>query len=688
VLEEKLEWHHVVIRSYDEGNDEVKILGVNLIGVGQEEIQTQISHLNKMVSSPDEGLSGWVIKHKESARISNLSKDKRYVRSYKDINSGLYAPMMVGDKVTGSIAVESKRENAFSVEDERLLNTLANQAAISLENAKLYLDIQYQLEQRAQAEEDLRKLNKELEERVALRTAEIELAHHRIELATSIAGLGIWESLENKDTQFWDKNMYEIYGVSPEEYNPSFANWLKFIPEEYRKEIEEKRPSQFQHDINHEIEEEYHIIQADGSLRQISTRAILLYDEKEKCKKIVGVDMDITKIKESEEFLRHANIELERALRIKDEFLANMSHELRTPLNAILGLSESLLEKTAGPVNDKQEKYLKTVNESGRHLLSLINDILDLAKVESGEVDLDMEKVNIQQVCDASIRMLKQQAQKKNQKLSCEIDKKLNIIWADERRLKQMLVNLLSNAVKFTPIGSNLGIKVQTNTPHNKIFIKVWDEGIGISEEDQKRLFTPFVQIDTGLSRKNVGTGLGLALVKQIAHLHKGNIKLESVVNQGSTFTITLPMQATLRTGPLPSLPKIIEEKPQTAPKKGYHILLVDDTEATLMMLTDYFKKKNFQVSIAKNGLEGITKAAEHHPDLILMDVMMPLMDGLEATRKIKSNPALKKTPIIGMTALAMPKDRENCLEAGMDDYMSKPLIFDELLSLIQEYLS
>lgn len=687
VLEKKLKWHHVAIRLYHSKSDQVELLGFNMIGIKKTENQEQIAHLNKMISSSKQGLSGWVIKHKKSLCISDLSKDKRYVASYANIKSGLYAPMMVGDEAIGSIAVESKKKNAFSTNDKRLLFTLANQAAISLENAKLYLEIQQELNERLLAEKNLSKLNLELEERVLLRTDEIESARRRLELATSAAGFGIWESMENTDTQFWDKQMYEIYGTSPNKYQPSFSNWLKFLSPEDREKIIKNRTQLFQNEIPYEMKIEYGITRADNSSRQIATHAIMLFDEKEQCKKLVGIDMDITAAKEAEKILHLANTKLAHALRIKDEFLANMSHELRTPLNAIMGLSESLIEETAGPINKKQGKYLKTVNESGHHLLSLINDILDLAKIESGEVLLHIEKVSLQKICEASIRMLKQQSQKKNQKIIYEFDENINNIWADERRLKQIIVNLLSNAIKFTPQGGNLGVKVNAEHKKDIIRIKIWDEGIGIDKKDQAQIFTPFVQIDSGLARKEVGTGLGLALVKQLVDLHNGHIRIESTPTQGSAFTIHLPSKRVKDTDKLPYLAKDNKEKEKQVSGIGKSILLVEDTEALTMMIKDFLEKNKYQVFCAKNGIESISKSKKHQPNLILMDVMMPLMDGFEATKKIKAEPELKKIPIIGLTALAMPEDHQKCLEAGMDDYMSKPVILDELLSIIEKYL-
>jgi CheY-like chemotaxis protein/nitrogen-specific signal transduction histidine kinase len=383
--------------------------------------------------------------------------------------------------------------------------------------------------------------------------------------------------------------------------------------------------------------------------------------------------------------LSRANSNLARALRVKDEFLANMSHELRTPLNAILGLSESLGEQIAGPLNEKQQKYIATIGESGHHLLSLINDILDLAKIDAGQITLDINKVDIHSVCQASLRMIKQLAQKKNQEVSLEIDEGLGLMWADERRLKQMIVNLLGNAVKFTPENGQLGLEVHGDEEANKISFTVWDKGIGIKEEDLARLFQPFVQLDSGLARESTGTGLGLALVAQMARLHGGSITTVSEPEGGSRFTIVLPwepaiaMDAAARmkiTGKFRAIKLDEKNKPI--------ILLVEDTKEVTMMIRDYLELTGYKVVTAQDGVDAIVQAKLVRPDLILMDVQMPRMDGLEATRKLRSEPDFRYTPIIALTALAMPSDREHCLEAGMDEYISKPVNLKALVKIIQ----
>ncbi|MCB0190816.1 MAG: PAS domain S-box protein [Anaerolineae bacterium] len=239
--------------------------------------------------------------------------------------------------------------------------------------------------------------------------------------------------------------------------------------------------------------------------------------------------------------IRDANIQLARAARLKDEFLASMSHELRTPLNAILGMSEALLEQVYGSLTDKQMKSLNIIEESGRHLLLLINEILDLAKIGAGELNLEISLVVVEDICQASLRIIKQTAYKKEIKISYKFDQKIMYFQADHRRVKQILVNLLSNAVKFTDKGGTIGLEVETDVDNALLHFTVWDTGIGIAPDQIDHLFDPFVQLDNRLAREYEGTGLGLSLVHQLVTLHEGKITVDSQPGQGSRFTVTFP---------------------------------------------------------------------------------------------------------------------------------------------------
>ncbi len=256
------------------------------------------------------------------------------------------------------------------------------------------------------------------------------------------------------------------------------------------------------------------------------------------------------RVEERTAALRVANAELAKAARLKDEFLASMSHELRTPLNAILGLSEALQDQIYGALNPKQLKALLGIEESGRHLLDLINDILDLSKIEAGKMELEISPVPVDSVCQASLRIINQIAKGKQLKITSTFDSAVMLVRADGRRLKQILVNLLSNAVKFTPEDGAIGLEVNGDVKQGMVHFAVWDTGIGISQKDMEQLFQPFVQLNGTLSRPYPGTGLGLALVHRMVELHGGSITVQSELGKGSRFTVSLPWQEALAPSP------------------------------------------------------------------------------------------------------------------------------------------
>jgi PAS domain S-box-containing protein len=459
----------------------------------------------------------------------------------------------------------------------------------------------------------------------------------------------------------------------------------------------------------------------DGSYRALERNATPILDAQGELQGYRGTDRDITERRRAEQALSDerallaqrveertaelssANLQLARAARLKDEFLASMSHELRTPLNAVLGMAEVLQEQIHGPLNEKQTRSVRSIEESGRHLLSLINDILDLSKFEAGKMELQVDKVPIQSVCESSIRLVKQVAHQKQIKLTTAIAQGLANLDADERRLKQILVNLLSNAVKFTPDKGAVGLEVDLHPVHPATRFTVWDTGIGIAAEDMPRLFQPFVQLDSKLSRQYAGTGLGLALVKRMVEMHGGSISIHSEPGKGSRFVFhiphELPPSATIRNNTEPP-PRTATVSPRsnnstagsTAAASDARpqplILLAEDNEISIELFCTFLKARGYRVAVARDGFEVLQQTQRECPELVLMDVQMPGLDGLEATRRLRQDPRFKQLPVIAVTASAMPGDREICLDAGVTAYMTKPVNLKSLVDAIETHRS
>ncbi|AMW28057.1 PAS domain S-box protein [Arthrospira platensis] len=412
-------------------------------------------------------------------------------------------------------------------------------------------------------------------------------------------------------------------------------------------------------------------------------------------KLLICVCRDISDRQETEAKLRQTNQELMRATRLKDEFLANMSHELRTPLNAILGMTEGMQEEVFGTVGDRQKQALQTIERSASHLLELINDILDLAKIEAGEMKLDLNYTSIRPLCQSSIAFIKQQAFKKGISINVQIPQALPDLYIDERRLRQVLINLLNNAVKFTPSRGKISLEVKLQPPpidsdKSRVRFAVIDTGIGINEEQLSKLFKPFTQIDSALNRQYEGTGLGLSLVKRIVEMHGGTVNVISKVGSGSQFIFEIPCDDILTGTNTPHLSSntsefltTTEEVAQVSPL----ILIAEDNEANIMSLSSYLGAKGYRLIIAKDGQQAIDLAQSESPNLILMDIQMPGIDGLEAIKRIRQIPTMTEVPIIALTALAMTGDREKCLEAGANDYVAKPVKLKQLNAKIQEIL-
>jgi len=416
---------------------------------------------------------------------------------------------------------------------------------------------------------------------------------------------------------------------------------------------------------------------------------------------------------QAQDRLQRINEDLEQASRLKTEFLASMSHELRTPLNSILGFSDLLLRRQTN-LTDRQVNQVNAIHQSGQHLLDLINDILDLSKIEAGKVELNLQPVDVQNLCRQCLDMIHPRAQVKRLALALEVDYGLCQLTLDERRVRQMVVNLLSNAVKFTPEQGSIKLAchlrygtqlmadlrpdaspVNPSTPY--LCLEVTDTGIGIPEHQHALLFRSFQQVDSSLSRRHDGTGLGLALTKRLAELHGGTVSFWSAEGEGSQFRIWLPLQelragqkqATTQAGSSSEWAALPSQNGTHQP----HILLVEDHAYNQALVADLLTAEGFTIAVIDNGQtmadtihsEGATAAAL--PDLVLMDIHLPDVEGLELIRQLKAHPLWQRVPVVALTAMAMAQDREHCLAAGADDYMSKPIDGRLLIEKIQQWL-
>ena len=378
----------------------------------------------------------------------------------------------------------------------------------------------------------------------------------------------------------------------------------------------------------------------------------------------------------------------EAAVRAKDAFLANMSHEIRTPMNSILGMAQLAFKAEQDP---RQREYLKKIQLSGEHLLGIIDDILDISKIDAGKLSIDVVDFELAMVIETLNNLLAKKAEDKGLKLNFHIDPAVPpYLRGDPRRLCQVLTNLAGNAIKFTDKGE-VNVRIQRlGVDRNEAVLRfeVQDTGVGMSRDEIAQLFQPFQQVDCSTTRKYGGTGLGLVISKQLVEMMEGGtIGVESFPAQGSTFWFTLKMTEGVRAAEPQAPESAKNESGVLAKLKGSRLLLVDDNEFNLEVAVDFLQGASAEVTTSSNGKEAIELIRRQRFDCVLMDVQMPVMDGVEAVQLIRKDPAIRDVRVIALTANASREDRERYLSAGMDDVIIKPFNYQTLFTTIAKWL-
>ncbi|MBS0204354.1 MAG: PAS domain-containing protein [Planctomycetes bacterium] len=451
------------------------------------------------------------------------------------------------------------------------------------------------------------------------------------------------------------------------------------------------------------VDSEEQVVTATGELRVYSTTKVPLHDPQGNVTGLVGIDRDITRRKRAEEELRHARQAADSANRAKSEFLANMSHEIRTPLNAVIGITDLLL---SGDIPPEHREYLDIVRDSGETLMVVINDILDFSKIEAGRLELESSEFNLQELVRNVTRALTLRAHDREIALTCDYDSSAPVwVVGDPIRLRQVLTNLVGNAIKFTP-GGKVSVSVRSVIDFEdraELRFQVRDNGIGIPADKIDQIFMAFAQADTSTTRRFGGTGLGLAICTRLVQAMGGQLQVHSKVNVGSEFFFTLCLTKCRGTDPdavnsrpssthfpIPTVDRNVSSveadlKPEG--RRSLQILLAEDSRMNQVLALGILQREGHVVTVANDGLQAVEAAQSRPFDLILMDVQMPEMDGLQATATIREieQTTGRHIPILAMTAHALTGDRERCLAAGMDGYLSKPIRLNDLLHAIDE---
>jgi len=586
-----------------------------------------------------EGLAGWVLAHNRPALISELSADPRWVPGPEgqEQKSGLAVPIGVAGETLGVMLLFSTTSGHFTEDHLRLVEAAAAQIANAVNNAALYDLIRQQAE-------DLGAMLKQQQVEAAKSQAILDGVADGVLFADASGRIILFNPaaeriLEIPRQQAVGRSIREMLGL----YGVEGRKWLAAL-EDWAAHPADRTPEDF-------IAER---LQLGDRIVSVHAAPVIRGTE---YLGTVSVFRDIT-----------AEVEADRA---KSEFISTVSHELRTPMTSIKGYADLLMLGMAGPLSDQQKHFIGIIRNNAERMVALVNDLLDISRIESGRVQLDLRAVHIHEVVGQVVGTLQGRAQNKNIVLQVDVSENLPPVWGDSNRVAQILTNLISNAIQYTPPGGRVTISAHLNG--DMLEVSVTDTGIGISKEDQRKIFDRFFRADDPLVQETPGTGLGLPITASLVQMHGGQIWVESELGEGSTFTFTLPLAVTQAGTPSP---------PVLA--RGAPVLVVEDEADIANLIRIHLEREGYPVRIAGRGDEALRLAREIQPGLITLDIRLPDMDGFAVLERLKRDPQTANIPVI---VVSIVPDREKGLQLGAVDYLSKPINEEQLLELVRRVL-
>lgn len=512
----------------------------------------------------------------------------------------------------------------------------------------------------------------------------LRISEERFSLALTAASVGVWD-FDREDGLSTNPEYFQMLGYEPEEFAGNRWPLAGLLHPDDREEasrwLHEHLASSTPGD-DRMFESEFRLKKKSGGYRWVQSRGkVIEWDESGKPTRSIGIQVDITERIEAEIELERAKNAAEAANRAKSTFLANMSHELRTPLTAILGYSQILM--TDDLPSDETHEFSGIIHKSGKHLIDLINDVLDLAKIEAGHLTLELIVFDLSASLESLEGMMRQRAEEKGLDLTFTLGESIpQFLLMDERKLRQVIVNLVSNAIKFTSEGY-VAVRFDYDPEQELMSVEVEDSGAGIAQEDFPKLFEPFVQTQTGLASRT-GTGLGLPISREFVRLMGGELTVESEMGTGSTFRFLVNADPVALLKGTDSGKRVVGLAPG---QQAWRVLVVDDNEINCRMLANSLRSVDFEVRKAGDGQTAVDEFRSWRPHLIWMDNRMPVMSGVEAAQAIRASEGGKDTVIIALSTSVLDEEFERVLETGSDDFMQKPYYLGEVFEMIAKHL-